>query len=216
MKIAFIGLQHWHVPFYLEALADIDQPVAAIADVDKDYVERTAEWVDAAQYTDYEKMLREIEPDLIWAHAPHDTMTELADWLVDHDLPFHMEKPMGLSWRKLAKVAKKANEKNLWNGVALVSRQYGIIQRLRELGEEIGTVGRYYYGLFAGPPFRYPDLHCGWMLQPERTGAGPLWNFGAHVVDLFLLLGKSPVVEVKAHWTHSIHGLDIEDLCCIQ
>ncbi|MFO7948432.1 MAG: Gfo/Idh/MocA family oxidoreductase [Armatimonadota bacterium] len=216
MKIAFIGLQHWHVPFYLEALADIDQPVAAIADVDKDYVERTAEWVDAAQYTDYEKMLREIEPDLIWAHAPHDQMTELADWLVDHDLPFHMEKPMGLSWRRLAQVARKANEKDLWNGVALVSRQYGIIQRLRELGEDIGTVGRYYYGLFAGPPFRYPDLHCGWMLQPERTGAGPLWNFGAHVVDLFLLLGKSPIVEVKAHWTHSIHGLDIEDLCCIQ
>lgn len=116
----------------------------------------------------------------------------------------------------MAEVARKANEKDLWNGVALVSRQYGIIRRLEELGEEIGNVGRYYYGLFAGPPFRYPDLHCGWMLDPDRAGAGPLWNFGAHVVDLFLMLGKSPIVEVKAHWTHSIHDLDIEDLCCIQ
>ena len=216
MKVAFIGLQHWHVPFYLEALENIDQPVAAIADVDGDYVQRTAELVDAAEYTDYEKMVDEVDPDLIFAHAPHDEMTDLAGWLVDHDLPFHMEKPMGISWKKLAEVAREANEKDLWNGVALVNRQYGLIQHLHELGDDMGDVGRYYYGLFAGPPSRYPDLHCEWMLDPDRAGAGPLWNYGAHVVDLFLHLGKSPVVEVKAHWTHSIHGLDIEDLCCIQ
>ena len=76
-------------------------------------------------------------------------------------------------------------------------------------------MGRYYYALFAGPPVRYPDWKCEWMLQPERTGAGPLWNFGAHVIDLFLLLGKSPVVEVRANWTYHIHNLAVEDLCTI-
>ncbi len=218
LKVAFIGLNHWHAPFYMEGMQMADYPIAAVADRAPEMVEFRAKAgnCDAPRYTDYEKMLAEVKPDFIFAHAPHDEMTELAEWLVDHDLPFHMEKPMGLSWRKLAAVAQKANEKKLWNAVALVSRQYGIIQRLREMGDDIGKVGRYYYALLAGPPVRYPDWKCEWMLQPQRTGAGPLWNFGAHVIDLFLLLGGSPVVEVEANWTHHIHDLQIEDLCTIR
>ncbi len=217
MKVAFIGLHHWHAPFYMEGLHTMGQPIAAVADPDPEMLEFRAEAgnCDAPRYTDYEKMLAEVEPDFIFAFAPHDEMTELAEWLVDHDLPFHMEKPMGLSWKKLARVAEKANEKKLYNAVALVSRQYGIIQRLRELGEDIGKVARYYYALFAGPPVRYPEWKCEWMLQPERTGAGPLWNFGPHVIDLFLLLGKSPIIEVRANWTHHVHDLAVEDLCTI-
>ena len=215
MKVAFIGLHHWHAPFYMAGLQTIGQPIAAVADPDPEMVKFRAEAgnCDAPQYTDYEKMLAEVKPDFIFAHAPHDQMTDLAEWLVDHELPFHMEKPMGLSWRKLAGVAKKANEKKLYNAVALVSRQYGIIQRLRERGDDIGKVARYYSALFAGPPVRYPEWKCEWMLEPERTGAGPLWNFGPHVIDLFLLLGKSPIIEVKANWTYHVHNLPVEDLC---
>ena len=218
MKVAFVGLNHWHAPFYMEGMARIGYPIAAVADPDPEMVEFRAQAgnCDAPRYTDYEKMLEEVQPDFIFAHAPHDEMVDLADWLVQHDLPFHMEKPMGLSWKRLARVAEKANAKGLWNATALVSRQYGIIQRLHELGDEIGRVGRYYYALFAGPPVRYPEWKCEWMLQPERTGAGPLWNFGAHVIDLFLMLGKSPVVEVVANWTHCIHNLPVEDLCTIR
>ncbi|MCK5806306.1 MAG: Gfo/Idh/MocA family oxidoreductase [Lentisphaeria bacterium] len=217
-KVAFIGLHHWHAPFYMNAMNDLGQPIAAVADVDAEMCAFRAEAgaCDAPQYTDYDKLLREVKPDLVFAHAPHDEMTELADWLVDRGVPFHMEKPMGLHWEPLAAVAEKAKAKGLWNGVALVSRQYGIVQRLREMGEEMGTLRRYMYGLYAGPPLRYPDWKCEWMLQPERTGAGPLWNFGAHVVDLFLTLGKSPVVEVTADWSYDIHGLAVEDWCSIR
>lgn len=218
LKVAFIGLNHWHAPFYMEGMQMIDYPIAAVADRDPEMVafRAAAGKCEAPQYTDYEKMLDEVQPDFIFAHAPHDEMVELAQWLVDHNLPFHMEKPMGLSWERLAKVAEDANNKGLWNAVALVSRQYGIVHRLIDMGDEIGKMGRYYYALFAGPPVRYPDWKCEWMLQPERTGAGPLWNFGAHVIDLFLLLGKSPVVEVRANWTYHIHNLAVEDLCTIQ
>ncbi len=218
VKVAFIGLNHWHSAFYMDGFRQMGYPIAAVADPDPEMVtfRAAAGHCDAPQYTDYEKMLEEVQPDLIFAHAPHDEMVDLADWLVERDLPFHMEKPMGLKWERLAKVAEKANAKGLWNGVALVSRQYGIVQRLREMGDEMGKMKRYYYGLFAGPPVRYPDWKCEWMLQPERTGAGPLWNFGAHVIDLFLLLGKAPIVEVTANWTYDIHKLKVEDLCTIR
>ena len=218
VKIAFIGLQHWHAPFYMTAMKALGQPIAAVADEDASMAEfraRAGE-CDAPRYTDYERLLREVKPDLVFAHAPHDRMTELADWLVERGVPFHMEKPMGLSWERLARVADKARRRGLWNGVALVSRQYAIVRRLRDLGEQMGALQRYYYGLFAGPPVRYPEWRCEWMLQPERAGAGPLWNFGAHVIDLFILLGRAPVVEVTANWTHAIHHLAVEDLCTLR
>jgi predicted dehydrogenase len=218
LNVAFIGLQHWHAPFYMAAMKAMGYPIAAVADRDAamcEFRSRVGE-CDAPRYTDYERLLREIKPDLVFAHAPHDEMTDLADWLVEHDVPFHMEKPMGLSWQGLAVVAEKARRRGLWNGVALVSRHYGIVRRLREMGAEMGTLQRYYYGLFAGSPLRYPEWGCEWMLQPEHAGAGPLWNFGAHVVDLFILLGKAPVVEVTADWAHGIHRLPIEDLCTLR
>ncbi|NLF16382.1 MAG: Gfo/Idh/MocA family oxidoreductase [Lentisphaerae bacterium] len=218
VKVAFIGLHHWHAPFYMKAMKDMGYPIAAVADRDASMAEfraRAGECT-APQYTDYERLLREVKPDLVFAHAPHDEMTALADWLVEHRVPFHMEKPMGISAEGLAAVAAKASQAGLWNAVALVSRQYAIVRRLREMGDEMGTLQRYYYALLAGPPVRYPEWRCEWMLQPERAGAGPLWNFGAHVIDLFLLLGKSPVVEVTANWTHDIHHLPVEDLCTMR
>lgn len=218
VKIAFIGLHHWHAPFYMSALKAWGYPIAAVADRDGDmcaFRARAGE-CDAPQYTDYERLLREVRPDLVFAHAPHDEMTDLAEWLVERRVPFHMEKPMGLSWRRLAKVAEKARRAGVWNAVALVSRQYGIVRRLREMGDAMGALQRYYYALLAGPPVRYPEWRCEWMLDPARAGAGPLWNFGAHVIDLFLLLGKAPVTEVTAHWTHAIHHLAVEDLCSLR
>jgi len=218
VKVAFIGLHHWHAPFYLSALKAMGHPVAAVADRDAGMCEfrARAAGCDAPRYTDYEQLLREVRPDLVFAHAPHDEMTDLADWLVERGVPFHMEKPMGISWRRLATVAEKARRKGLWNGVALVSRHYGLVRRLRELGEGLGRLQRYYYGLFAGPPVRYPEWRCEWMLDPGRAGAGPLWNFGAHVIDLFILFGRAPVVEVTANWTHDIHHLAVEDLCTLR
>jgi predicted dehydrogenase len=218
VKVAFIGLHHWHVPFYLSALKALGHPVAAVADRDASMCEFRARAGDceAPRYTDYERLLREVRPDLVFAHAPHDEMTELAEWLVERGVPFHMEKPMGISWQRLAAVAERARRKGLWNGVALVSRQYGIVRRLRELGDARGSLQRYYYALLAGPPVRYPEWRCEWMLDPARAGAGPLWNFGAHVIDLFILLGKAPVVEVTANWTHAIHHLAVEDLCVLR
>jgi predicted dehydrogenase len=218
LSVAFIGLEHWHAPFYMGAMKAMGYPIAAVADRDADMCEFRARAADctAPRYTDYERLLREVRPDLVFAHAPHDQMTDLAEWLVEHNLPFHMEKPMGLSWQRLAAVAQKARRKGLWNGVALVSRQYGIVRRLREMGPQMGTLQRYYYALLAGPPVRYPEWRCEWMLQPERAGAGPLWNFGAHVIDLFILLGQAPVVEVTANWRSDIHHLPVEDLCTLR
>jgi len=50
-----------------------------------------------------------------------------------------------------------------------------------------------------------------WVLDPTQAGGGPLFNFGPHVMDLFLLLSGQDVESVFCKSSRALHGLDIED-----
>jgi len=216
MRIAILGASHWHVRLmYVEALQKLGHEIVALGDSAPGKLALAADLVDCPSYTDYDKLVADQQPDFVFAHAPHADMTGLACWLVERHLPFHMEKPMGVDWRKLQPVAVMAATEGVFAGVALVSRYYAIVQWLKERQEQIGRVNHYYYRLFAGDPGRYREWGVEWMLDPERAGAGPLFNFGPHVVDLFLHLCASDVAEVSAHWTQGLHGEKIEDLCSL-
>lgn len=217
MKIAILGASHWHVRLmYVDALRKLGHDIVAVGDVSQEKVDLIADKVgDCPRYTDYDKLIAEQKPDFVFAHAPHAQMTDLAAWLVERRLPFHMEKPMGVDWRKLAPVAAAAKSEQVFAGVALVSRYYAIVQWLKEHQAEIGRVNHYYYRLFAGEPSRYRTWGVEWMLDPAQAGAGPLFNFGPHVVDLFLYLCVDSVEQVHARWTHGLHGEQIEDLASI-
>ncbi|MCD6362132.1 MAG: Gfo/Idh/MocA family oxidoreductase [Armatimonadetes bacterium] len=215
MKTAFIGVGHWHASeFYLPALLDRGVEIVAISDASSEAVERVAARfeLDCPGYTDFRKLLDDVECDLVFASAPHADMTEIAAELVMREQPFHMEKPMGVDWHMLQPIAARAEQKNLFVSVALVSRYTGVVTKLRAMREadELGRPVHYYYRLLAGSPQRYLDTHCEWMLDPVRAGAGPLFNFGPHVVDLFIHL-IDEVGEVTARWSDGVYGNDIED-----
>ncbi|MCE5239639.1 Gfo/Idh/MocA family oxidoreductase [bacterium] len=216
MRIAILGASHWHVRLmYVEALQKLGEEIVALGECLPGKLALTDGLVDCPSYTDYDKLIAEQKPDFVFAHAPHADMTALADWLVERRLPFHMEKPMGVDWRKLEPVATMARTEGVFASVALVSRYYAVVQWLRERREQIGRVNHYYYRLFAGDPGRYREWGVEWMLDPARAGAGPLFNFGPHVVDLFFYLCVQEVTQVSAHWTRGLHGEPIEDLCSL-
>jgi predicted dehydrogenase len=54
------------------------------------------------------------------------------------------------------------------------------------------------------------------MLDPALAGAGPLWNFGPHVIDTFLYLVDEPISSVSCRMSHEIHHLAIEDLATFE
>ncbi len=215
MRIGFIGVGHWHAPeFYLPALLKREQQIVAISDAEQPAVDRIADQfdLDCPTYTDFRALLDEVEVDFVFASAPHDGMSEVAAELVQRGQPFHMEKPMGLDWKMLQPIAARAGRQQLFTSVSLVSRYYGVVRRLRELREagELGAPIHYYYRLFAGSPERYIDAHCDWMLDPARAGGGPLFNFGPHIIDLFIYL-IDDVAEVTARWSYGLRGAQIED-----
>lgn len=217
MKIAILGASHWHVRLmYVDALRNLGHDIVAVGDSSQEKVDLIADKVgDCPRYVDYERLLAEQQPDFVFAHAPHAQMSELAGWLVARHQPFHMEKPMGVDWRRLEPVAAKARTERVFVGVALVSRYYAIVQWLKAHQAELGRVNHYYYRLFAGEPTRYREWGVEWMLDPAQAGGGPLFNFGPHVIDLFLYLCAERVEQVQARWTHGLHGEAIEDLASV-
>ena len=215
MRVAIVGVGHWHVGlYYLPALQKLGADIVAVSDPSEEALDRIGSQVSAARYRDYRELLDSEEVDLVMAHAPHSEMTELAAELVARHQPFHMEKPMGIDWRRLEPVAAKAETEGIFTSVPLVSRYLGVIEKLAELKEagQIGRVHHYCYRLLAGGPQRYLDWHCPWMLDPARAGGGPLFNFGPHVIDLFNYLSDQPVREVYARRVAGLHDVAIEDM----
>ncbi len=210
--IAVLGVGHWHAPMYIDALRQAGEEIVAISDPGPDVLLRSE--LDYPRYSDAAALLEREQPEFVFAHAPHSEMTALAELLVEARQPFAMEKPMGIDWRGLDAVAQKAEQAGVFTAVALVSRYFPLVRKLRELKEagELGQPVHLYYRLLAGSPERYRQMHVPWMLDPAQAGAGPLFNFGPHVVDLFLYLADSSVERVTAAWSHGIFGQKIEDL----
>jgi predicted dehydrogenase len=216
MRVAVIGVGHWHaVQMYLPALKACGADLVAISDPDSGALERAE--ADCPRFLDHRELLDSVKPDFAFAMAPHCDMTALASDLVEADQPFAMEKPMGVDWRALEAVAQRAGAKGLFAAVGLVTRYYPLVGKLADLGltGELGQPVHYYSRLFAGAPQRYRDWHVDWMLDPERAGAGPLYNFGPHVIDIFQHLFKDPIETVSASATHRLHGEAIEDLASV-
>ena len=216
MRVAVAGVGHWHATqMYLPALRACGADVVGISDPDPDALERAE--ADCPRFLDHRELLASAKPDFVFAMAPHCDMTALASDLVDADQPFAMEKPMGVDWRALEAVARRAGAKGLFAAVALVTRYFPLIEKLADLSltGELGQPIHYYSRLFAGTPQRYREWHVDWMLDPDRAGAGPLFNFGPHVIDIFLHLFRDPIETVSATATHGLYGEAIEDLASV-
>lgn len=219
MRIAILGAGHWHVEaYYIPALREAQTEIVALHDPDPATAERIGEDLDCPRYTDHIRLLDEQEPELVFAHAPHAHMTALAADLVARRQPFHMEKPMGVDWRALDAVAVKADTERVWTAVALVSRCYGAIEALGKLKDagEMGEACHFYHSLLGGSPLRYRDWGVPWMLDPALAGAGPLWNFGPHIIDIFMQLVDRQIIRVEVWTANTIHHLQIPDIATIR
>lgn len=218
LRVAVIGVSHWHAREYIRALQICEAKIVAVADADVAVSRQWGETLGCPAYASDEALLCAIRPDLIYALAKHSEMTALASRLVEVGIPFVMEKPMGLRWEGLVPVVERARNKGVWAGVDFVARTQALARRLLELRQsgELGQVTAYSYRLLAGDPHRYAEWGVPWMLDPAQAGAGTLYNFGGHVFDLFLRLTGEPIQNLDCWLSNRLHGLDIPDYAQIR
>ncbi|MDD2980127.1 MAG: Gfo/Idh/MocA family oxidoreductase [Hespellia sp.] len=208
LKIAFIGVAHWHVPLYLRAAEQENIRIVAMSDPDENKLTHLAAPFGCKCYTDAQTLLDEVNPDFVFAFAPHNEMPELAMNLVRRKIPFSMEKPMGLCAEDVQKVKEAAEEASVFCSIPFVWRYSDLINDFKKevKAEDIVHLS---FKFIAGPTSRYITTSP-WMLEEKTAGGGCNTNLGVHFIDMAMYLTESTSAKVVASEYHYGDEYDIE------
>lgn len=212
MRIALIGVSHWHMPLLLEPLLKEEGiEIVGVCDPNRDVAGRYAERLGCSAYHAYSDLCVEQRPDFAFALAPHRDMPATASFLMDEGIPFVIEKPAGISANDIAPLVARAAATGHFVAIPFVFRYSGFLQALKEhaAGETVHYAG---FRFIAGPPSRYVEAGCGWMLDQAQSGGGSGINLGVHFLDLCRLFWPdAPPVVKSALVSNSASGAGVED-----
>jgi predicted dehydrogenase len=222
IRVAAIEVSHWHSVFdaaYLRILADMpDVQLVGLHDPSRAVAARRAAVIgNPPIFTDYREMLATTRPDFVVALGRHSGMARTAHDLLDHDVPFMMEKPMGVDATEVASVAEKAAAKHAFVAVPLPQRYSPFAVRARQMLAEgrFGPLSHLYFRLNRPSSARYPAWDSPWMLDPALAGGGCLRNLGSHCLDLFLLLTGEEAEVTAAQLSARALGQRVEDYASV-
>ena len=167
LKIAFIGVSHWHVPLYLGAVHSDHLNVVAVSDPDESIAEQFAADLGCRVYTDYVQLLDTEKPDFVFAFAPHHQMPTMAMDLISRSIPFSMEKPMGICPKDVEALKAAAEQKNLFVSVPFVWR-YSELMRNMKAKIRPEDIVHMTFRFIAGPPSRYLAM-ISWITALKKT-----------------------------------------------
>jgi predicted dehydrogenase len=218
IRIAAIEVSHWHSLYdaaYLRHLAGMpDVQLVGLHDPSPAVLAQRAAALDhPPTYADYRKMLAETRPDFVIALGRHSGMAETAHYLLDHRLPFLMEKPIGLNAGEVRGVADKAAATGGFAAVPLYQRHHPFVARAQQMLAEgrFGPLSHLYFRVNRPTSARYPAWDSPWMLDPAQAGGGCLRNLGAHGLDLFLFLTGEAARVTGAQLSRRALGQPVED-----
>ncbi|NHE55603.1 Gfo/Idh/MocA family protein [Cyclobacterium plantarum] len=160
-------------------------------------------------FTDYRKMIAEMNLDAIVIASPTKFHTEMVNYALDHSLHVFCEKPFVLNPEDAEILAEKAEMKNLVNQVGYHNRFLGTFNEVKVL-LQMNILGELYH--FSGEsygPVVLREKGSTWRSQ-KGQGGGCLYDYASHTIDLIhFLLGKP--MEVSGTQLKRIFSNDVED-----
>ncbi len=223
IRVAAIEVSHWHSLWdaaYLKMLAAMpDVTIVGVQDPNADVAaNRAAVLGNPPVFTDYRAMLAEMRPDFVVALGQHRRMAETAHYLLDHEYPFMMEKPMGLDGAEVQGVADKAAARRAFAAVPLPQRHSPFVARAQRMLDDraFGPLSHVYLRLNRPTSARYPAWDSAWMLDPALAGGGCLRNLGSHCFDLFLHLTGEDARVTSAQLSRRVYEQPVEDYASVQ
>lgn len=194
IRIALLGVSHWHLPLYLPGLPE--DSVVGVSDENLKIAAGIARAYGCPAYRDYRRMIQETAPDFVFAFAPHNKMKETAEYLLLQGVAFSMEKPAGLNIQEVEDLYNLCEKKKGFCSIPFVWRYSDTVISLKHhyLKRPIRHMS---YRFIAGPPSRYLET-SDWMLSKNTAGGGCMTNLGVHFIDMALFLTDSESADTLA------------------
>lgn len=195
------------------ALRDLDQcDFVAVSRERGELAEAFAKEFGARRwYLAWQELLLDKEIEAVYIATPvalHAAQTIAAAEAGKHVL---CEKPMAMNVPECDRMIAAARANGVMLGVAYYRHFYPLVQRVKEILEsgEIGTPVMAQVNAFEwfDPP---PDNSRYWLLRKDRSGGGPMFDFGCHRIELLAnVLG--PIKRVRAVTANVLFDREVED-----
>ena len=215
MRVALIEVGHWHAARHLKSLQMGGAKIVGVSDKQAGVAEKFAAGLGCPAFQDYLAMLKITRPEFVLAMGRHADMPGIARDLLEANIPFAIEKPVGTSADQVAPLVDLAEQRNAFVAIPFTNRYSALWTWLRQL-EQSGRVGPHshaHFRIINGPPRRYELDQVEWMLDPAISGGGCMRNLGIHTADAFLhFVGSEEVEVLSAAITHRIHAKRVEEM----
>lgn len=162
-------------------------------------------------YGDWREQIADDDIDAVYIATPvylHAEQTIAAAEAGKHVL---CEKPMALSVNECDEMIAACQANNVKLGIAYYRRFYPALIRTKEIitSDEIGKVSVAQINAFEffDPP---ADDSRRWLLDKEKSGGGPLMDFGCHRLEVLTNL-FGPIERVEGLTSKSTFGREVED-----
>lgn len=148
-------------------------------------------------YTGADELLADPEVEAVYIATPVDLHCSHAIAAARAGKHVLCEKPMALTTDECDRMIDACDESGVKLGIAYYRRFYPVICRAREILDS-GEIGFPVFAQIHTFEFYNPEPHDPrhWFVEKERSGGGPMFDFGCHRIEVLLNL-MGDVLEVR-------------------
>ncbi|HMO57465.1 MAG TPA: Gfo/Idh/MocA family oxidoreductase, partial [Roseiflexaceae bacterium] len=193
--VAILGVGHWHAARYSTALAAAGVVVVAVSDHEPAVAARRGSELGCRSYDDHHALLAAEQPDFVVALPRPCDGAALVHDLLERGLPCLIEKPVVRRAAELAPLVARMQQQRAFVAVPFIGRLSPI---WKVPAEDTADLLHGQLRIINGPPERYAQAGCGWMLDPAQAGGGALRNLGIHLADAAIhLAGRLDIIAAR-------------------
>lgn len=203
LRIAIISFEHMHACSYAASLREFPGArLVAAADNDSSRLGRIKSQFPfiPAFYSDYAKMLDEVETDAVIVTSANVDHCVIALDCISRGKHILCEKPIATTVEDGLKMIRAAEEKGVKIMTAFPVRFSPAIAEAKK-AIAAGKAGR----ILGAATSNHGSMPGGWFVLPERSGGGAVMDHTVHVVDLLRWLLEDEVAEVYAEYANRLH-----------
>jgi predicted dehydrogenase len=209
INVALIGAGKMGISHLSILGAHPDVQVTGISDTSKMVLDVFKKFSKFPGYSDYEKMLDEVQADAVFVAVPTKFHAAMVKKVLEKGKHVFAEKPLCLTEEEGKELVELAAKKNVVNQVGYHNKFVGTFRELKRIVDS-GCLGDLFHftGEAYGPVVVRPK-QGNWRADPSE-GGGCLMDYASHVIDLInYTLG--PIESVKASILKPLYSKSVED-----
>jgi predicted dehydrogenase len=192
IRVAVVGLGKMGMSHLALVKAHPEVELAAVCDSSKYILSVLRKYTGVVTFTDYEKMLADLDLDAVFIATPTRTHARMVRGALERNLHVFCEKPFTLSRTDADELASLGAERELVTQVGYHNRFVGTFREVKAL-VDMGALGTVTHALGeAYGPVVTRSRGSTWRSQ-RAEGGGCLYDYAAHPIDLLNWFLGEPV-----------------------